>query len=124
MIYWLATACRTARLRVDVRQSRIANTLHDLGGPSDQSSVARFERGEAWPRDADLYVDAYAAATEVSDPRDLWATALALYYEYGATEAQPAQVAEAVERELAGAVAATRRSSGGTAGKRRGRRSQ
>lgn len=59
----------------------------------DQSSIYRFEQGEAWPRDTDLIVAAYAQDLGI-DPTELWEAALKMWRQSGAN----ATVAELDER--------------------------
>lgn len=66
MIFWLARVAGEARIEADVKHVRIAAAL-DM----DQSTISRFERGEAWPRDADAIIRAYAEELGL-DERELW----------------------------------------------------
>lgn len=73
MVYWLAKAARQARQEAGRKQVHIAASID-----RDQSMIARFERGSAWPRDVDRIVAGYAddlGITEIA----LWERALALW---------------------------------------------
>lgn len=70
MIFWLARVAAEARSEADLKHVRIAAAL-DM----DQSTISRFERGEAWPRDADTVIRAYAEELGI-DERELWRRAL------------------------------------------------
>src|SRR5687768_16117767 len=70
MLFWLARACRQARAATGRKQVHVA-----ASADVDQSTVNRFEKGKAWPRNADRLVAAYAADLDI-DPIDLWEQAL------------------------------------------------
>lgn len=70
MLFWLAQVCRELRSNAKRKQVHVA-----AGADVDQSTVNRFERAIAWPRNPDRLVHAYADDLGV-DPADLWAEAL------------------------------------------------
>lgn len=124
MLYWLAQAAKQARETAERKQVHVA-----AEADKDQSSVYRFEQGEAWPRDTDLMVTAYAQDLDI-DVIDLWEAALKMWRESGekATVAELAgrrevrsrsrvesELDEGLEREAA------RADGRGTAGGRTGR---
>lgn len=62
----------------DARHDRGRHQVHvavELGARSD-STIRRFERGEAWPRDPDAMVQAYARDLDL-DPVEIWKDAVA-----------------------------------------------
>jgi hypothetical protein len=71
MLTHLAWAARTAR-------ETAGATTHDIAALAhiDVSSVRRFERARAWPRDPDLLIAAYARQASTT-ARHIWAAALA-----------------------------------------------
>lgn len=71
MLAALADELRGARQRAGVSTFEIA-----FFAGVDVSTVRRFERGRAWPRDPDQLVDAYARATRLA-PHALWRAAIA-----------------------------------------------
>ena len=74
-VYWLATACKQARIAGGLRQKDI---------PTDQQSqVSRFETAAHWPKDPEGLVQCYAQALRIKDSRALWEYALELWYEHG-----------------------------------------
>lgn len=77
MLGWLAHVCCTRRVESQRKQVHVAASLG-----VDQRTIGRFEAAEAWPRDADLVVAAYADDLEI-DARDIWAQALALWQSDG-----------------------------------------
>lgn len=78
MLYWLAEACTRARKAAGRRQVHVAASISK---GRDQSTIARFEKHTAWPRDADEIVNAYAEDLDVT-PADLWGAALDLWREH------------------------------------------
>jgi hypothetical protein len=70
MLYWLGVVCQEQRKERDRLQVHIAASLD-----RNQSTVARFERGEGWPRDPDLTIAAYADDLDM-EPSELWQLAL------------------------------------------------
>lgn len=76
MSYWMALACRTAREAQRRKQVHIA-----AGADVDQSTIARFERAIAWPRQTDRVIAAYADDLGTT-PRALWAEAMRLWTEH------------------------------------------
>jgi hypothetical protein len=112
MLQWLATACKDARAEGDVHQVRVAAAADP---PVDQSVIARFEKGQSWPRDLDAIVAGYADELEVSE-LELWERALELWRtagrpeeESGVSEGDPAQAA--LDEAAAAVDEAGRRSS-------------
>jgi hypothetical protein len=90
----IAAVCRKARKDADVKQVHIAS-LADV----DQSTIARFERAEGWPRNphnVGVIVSAYADYLEL-DPRALLKEAIDAW---GATIPQAAD-----PRDVAGQAA-------------------
>lgn len=75
MLFWLSRACEAARKAASRRQVHVAASAN-----VDQSTIARFEKGTAWPRQTDRVVAAYADDLEV-DAVDLWQEALRLWAE-------------------------------------------
>lgn len=76
MLHWLSLALREARQGSGVSATRIAA---DLG--VSETTVNRFERGEAWPARGAVRVDDYLAAyahylLSSGDARDYWAAAI------------------------------------------------
>jgi hypothetical protein len=73
MLFWLAKVCRDARIAAGRRQVHIAVRV---GAKAvDSSTIARFERAEVWPRNADEMVAAYADDLDL-EPRVLWSRAI------------------------------------------------
>ena len=70
MLYWLAKVTKDAR-------ERASRKLVHVGASADmdQSSVSRFEKAAAWPRDPDRLVRAYAHDLD-SDSIELWEEAV------------------------------------------------
>jgi transcriptional regulator with XRE-family HTH domain len=66
MLRHLGPSLRRAR-----RAERVAAREVAVRANVDVATVYRFERGEAWPRDPDRLVDAYAAILRVR-PVALW----------------------------------------------------
>ena len=74
-IFWLAQACKDARLRTNTKLVDVA-----AAAGKDQSSVFRFEDGQTgYPKDLDAYVRAYAEVTGMDSEHDLWEDALAAW---------------------------------------------
>lgn len=106
MLDHLASACRAARESTGAGQTAIAALLG-----LNQSSVARFEAGDGWPRDPDAYVMAYAVAGHVG-PATIWKDALKRYVEADPAATGPDGVPpelRAVEEALTAAVSLQRR---------------
>lgn len=93
MLFWLARAAASVRTGMDRKQVHVAASLN-----KDQSTIARFEKGLAWPRDPDQVVDAYADDLEI-DSIALWEEALRMWKDYRAG-ATPAAVADVVDAEV------------------------
>lgn len=73
MLFWLARACTSARKAAGRRQVHVAASAN-----VDQSTIGRFEKGNAWPRHTDRVVAAYADDLDVH-PIELWQEALRLW---------------------------------------------
>jgi hypothetical protein len=76
MLFWLARAASEARDQAKRKQVHVA-----AGADVDQSTIWRFERAGAWPRNADRVVAAYAEDLDVT-AFDLWEEALRMWGEY------------------------------------------
>jgi transcriptional regulator with XRE-family HTH domain len=74
MLRHLAQAAKDARVKAGVHQVEVAAQLRVR-----ESTIARFEKGEAWPSNADATIEAYAEVIETVSARDLWAEALKLW---------------------------------------------
>jgi transcriptional regulator with XRE-family HTH domain len=72
---WLGLACRQARERKEVVQVEIAAALK-----VNQSTIARFEDGVAWPKRPEEVLMAYASELDI-DVRLLWLHAFVLWFE-------------------------------------------
>jgi hypothetical protein len=72
MLFWLAEAAKDARLAAKRKQVHVAASA---GAGVDQSTIARFEKHIAWPRDVDIIVQAYADDLDVAAV-ELWDQAL------------------------------------------------
>lgn len=79
MLHWLAQVARVARETAaqQIPKARIAQLL-DVA----PSTVTRFEAGEAWPRNPDATMAAYAYLTG-REPAELWEAALHGYMAAG-----------------------------------------
>ena len=75
MLQWLAQTCRDARLAARRKQVHVG-----ASADVDQSTVNRFEKAIAWPRNPDRLVAAYADDLDIS-PIDLWQAAIDLWRE-------------------------------------------
>ena len=107
MIHWLAEVAREAREEAGVKHVMIAAALN-----MDQSSVSRFEKGEAWPRDADATIQAYGEELGI-DPRVLWRRALERWMAEGSPSAERAgRAVQAPAEASRGQRRSPRRSSG------------
>jgi hypothetical protein len=84
MLFWLARTCREARLMARRKQVHIG-----ASADVDQSTVNRFEKAIAWPRNPDRLVAAYADDLDVP-PQALWRLALEAW-EAAQAEDPPAQ---------------------------------
>lgn len=73
MLYWLAKACKEARLAANRKLVHVA-----ASADKDQSTLWRFENGDGWPRETDLFIAAYADDLNV-DPIQLWETAIQMW---------------------------------------------
>jgi hypothetical protein len=93
MIYWLAQAAKQLRKQTTptTKQVEIAATV----GGIDQSTIYRFEQGQAWPRQTDTVVAAYAEELGL-DGRDIWDLALTLWREHGEAPTVPRAERETV----------------------------
>jgi TPR repeat protein len=78
MIYWLAQAAKDLRERARRKPVHVAAAMS-----IDQSTIYRFEQGQNWPRDTDLVIAAYAEATKLKDPREVWDLALKMWRDEG-----------------------------------------
>lgn len=67
----LGLACKEARENAGVRPTGVA----DSAGYNAMTTITRFEKGTAWPRDPDVVVAAYSETTGVS-VFDLWDEAI------------------------------------------------
>lgn len=94
MIYWLAQAAKELRLQTTptTKQVEIAATV----GGIDQSTIYRFEQGQAWPRQTDIVIAAYAEELGL-DGRDIWELALTLWREHGDAPVVPRSQRQAVD---------------------------
>lgn len=77
MIYWLAQAAKGARVNAGRMQVHVAASIN-----VHQSTVARFEDGEAWPKNPERMLAAYADDLDL-DVRDLWEAGVTLWREKG-----------------------------------------
>jgi hypothetical protein len=93
MLEWLAEAAATLRLAAEPKRKQVHIAA---GADVDQSTINRFEKAEAWPKNPDTIVRAYADDLDV-DPIQIWEHALRLWAQNRA--ANPGHVAETVERE-------------------------
>jgi transcriptional regulator with XRE-family HTH domain len=75
LLHWIGTVCCEARIAAGRRQVHIAA---ELG--VNQATVARFERGQAWPRNPDLMVQAYADELDIAAV-ELWADAIRRWHD-------------------------------------------
>lgn len=107
MRYWLGVVCREQREKRDRLQVHVAASLD-----RNQSTVARFERGDGWPQDPDITVAAYADDLDM-DPVELWTLAL----ERWQAEGRQPKLAELKERR--DDEVAKRRARRASAGRRR-----
>ncbi|HWF25204.1 MAG TPA: hypothetical protein VG275_07145 [Solirubrobacteraceae bacterium] len=73
---YIAQAAAEARTAAGRKRYHIAAAA--VGEGANPSTVFRFEKGEAWPKNPDHMVDLYAADLELS-PIALWARALELW---------------------------------------------
>lgn len=95
MLYWLAEAACQSRKAAGRRQVHIAaSTIKGV----DQSTIARFEKHAAWPRDPDAIVQAYADDLDVA-PADLWGAALDLWRDHQASKPPDEAAAQIAELE-------------------------
>lgn len=107
MFHWLAEVAREAREEVGIKHVRIAAALN-----MDQSSVSRFEKGEAWPRDPDAFIQAYGEELGI-DPRVLWQRALERWMAEESPSAERAgRAVQAAAEASRGRRQSPRRSSG------------
>lgn len=77
MLFWLAQAAKELREAAGRKQVHIAAEIN-----KDQSTIYRFEQGQGWPRETDLFVAGYAADLDIS-PMDIWAKGLQMWQEAG-----------------------------------------
>lgn len=75
MLKCLGEVAREERRKANKRPLDVAVAVD-----RDTATVARFERGESWPRNFDDFLDNYADAIEV-EVADLWRGALDRYLE-------------------------------------------
>lgn len=73
-VYWLAQACKTARLEGGLTQKDI---------PAEQSRISRLELKARWPKDPEGLVQCYAQALGIRDSRVFWDMAIEMWVEYG-----------------------------------------
>lgn len=73
MLFWLAKACKEARLAADRKLVHVAASAN-----RDQSTLFRFEKGEGWPRETDQFIAAYADDLDI-DPIQIWETAIQMW---------------------------------------------
>ena len=73
---WLGRACRQAREDRNIFQVKIAAAIE-----VNQSTIARFEEGIAWPRKPEEVLLAYASELDM-DVRLLWLHAFVLWLEH------------------------------------------
>lgn len=71
---WLGQAMRGKRQAAGVTMSEIAGTLR-----MSEAAVSKFERAEAFPRNIDAVLVAYAEALGVDDSRTFWIDAIELW---------------------------------------------
>jgi hypothetical protein len=77
-LYWLAEAAKDLREQAGVRPETVASIM-DVG----IHRIDRFEKAENWPRDPDRLLAAYATATGLEDPREIYQRALNLWHAHG-----------------------------------------
>jgi hypothetical protein len=77
-LYWLAEAAKRLREEAGVRPETVASIM-DVG----IHRIDRFEKAENWPRDPDRLMAAYATATGLQDPREIYQRALELWHAHG-----------------------------------------
>lgn len=75
LLHWLARTCRDARTAARRKQVHVG-----ASADVDQSTVNRFEKAIAWPRNPDRLVAAYADDLDISSI-DLWQAAIDLWRE-------------------------------------------
>ncbi len=75
MLPWLGRACRQAREEKNVVQVKIAAAIE-----VNQTTIARFEDGVAWPKRPEEVLMAYASELNI-DVRLLWLHAFVLWFE-------------------------------------------
>lgn len=73
MLFWITQAATSARKAAERKQVHVA-----ASADVDQSTIARFERGDAWPRRTDSIIDAYASDLDI-DSIQVWEEALKLW---------------------------------------------
>ena len=73
MLACLGAAARDARRAAGKRTLEVAYAVN-----RDTATIARFERGESWPRNFDQFLEGYAEAVGVG-VRELWVAALDRY---------------------------------------------
>jgi hypothetical protein len=96
MRHWLGVVCKEERKkRHDVLQVDIATQTRN-----NQSTIARFERGEGWPNFPDLVVAAYARECEL-EPIELWAEALDRWKAEGGVQATVTDLRERIAEKRA-----------------------
>lgn len=104
MLYWLAEAAKEARTAISRKQVHVA-----ASADTDQSTVARFEKRIAWPRDPDRIVKAYADDLDF-DSLDLWEQAVRMWREDRESQAEMTATVQALEASDAPAEKRRRKS--------------
>lgn len=87
MLFWLARAARQARATAGRLQVHVA-----ASASVNQSTIDRFEKGLAWPRNPDRVLKAYAEDLDV-DSIDLWDAALRMWRDDRSTRAMEQELA-------------------------------
>jgi hypothetical protein len=90
MLYWLAKAAEDARDRAGRLQVHVA-----ASASVNQSTIDRFEKHIAWPRDADRVINAYADDLDIASIH-LWEEALRMWRE----DLEAAAEVDATTREI------------------------
>lgn len=88
MIFWLAQAAKELREAKQRKQVHIAATIN-----RDQSTIYRFEYGDAWPRQIDLIIAGYADDLDIDDARVIWRKALEMWEAQGKAPSVPDLIA-------------------------------
>lgn len=116
MLFWLTRAARARRVGAGRKQVHIA-----ASADKDQSTVYRFEKAQSWPRDTDVFVEAYADDLDV-EAIDLWSEALEMWRRYAALSPDERQQAleDLAQAADPGGRAAAPRNAPSQTGARRG----